>query len=68
MPQVMTKAENDDEDFLFLFYPETDSAVAHGRASLARIKAQPVQGPKTTTTAFLGQAKAISTWPGCFTG
>lgn len=64
VPQVMTKAENDDEDFLFLFYPETDSAVAHGRASLARIKAQPDQGPKTTTTAFLGQAKAISTWPG----
>lgn len=64
VPQVMTKSENDDEDFLFLFYPETDSAVAHGRASLARIISQPELGPKTSAAAFLGQVKAISAWPG----
>ena len=64
VPQVMTKSENDDEDFLFLFYPETDSAVAHGRASLARIKAQADIGPKTSALGFMGQVKAISTWPG----
>lgn len=64
VPQVMTKSENDDEDFLFLFYPETDSAVAHGRASLARIRAQANLGPKTSALGFMGQVKAISTWPG----
>lgn len=64
VPQVMTKSENDDEDFLFLFYPETDSAVAHGRASLARIRAQADLGPKTSALGFMGQVKAISTWPG----
>ncbi len=64
VPQVMTKPVNDEEDFLFLFYPETDSAVAHGRASLSRIRNQPNPGPKTTAAAFLGQVKAISSWPG----
>ena len=64
VPQVMTKSENDDEDFLFLFYPETDNAVAHGRASLARIRAQADLGPKTSALGFMGQVKAISTWPG----
>lgn len=64
VPQVMTKSENDDEDFLFLFYPETDCAVAHGRASLARIRGQNNLGPKTSAVAFLDQAKAIATWQG----
>ncbi len=64
VPQVMTKSENDDQDFLFLFYPETESAVAHGRASLARIRAQADLGPKTSALGFMGQVKAISTWPG----
>ncbi|MGP4669511.1 alpha/beta fold hydrolase [Agrobacterium pusense] len=64
VPQVMTKSENNDDDFLFLFYPETESAVAQGRASLARIRAQPDQGPNISALAFMGQANAISTWPG----
>lgn len=62
--QVMTRPENDADDFLFLFYPETETAVAAGRASLARIAAQPDLGPKVTAAAFLGQVKAISAWPG----
>jgi pimeloyl-ACP methyl ester carboxylesterase len=62
--QVMTKPQNDAEDFLFLFYPETETAVAAGRASLARIAAQPDLGPKVATASFLGQVKAISAWPG----
>lgn len=64
VPQLMTKSENDEEDFLFLFYPETESAVAHGRASLARINAQPDLGPKTSAMSFMTQVKAISSWPG----
>ena len=64
VPQIMTKSENNEEDFLFLFYPETESAVAHGRASLARINAQPDLGPKTSAVAFMAQVKAISAWPG----
>lgn len=64
VPQVMTRPVNDDADFLFLFYPETETAVAAGRASLARITAQPDRGPPVTAEAFLAQARAISAWPG----
>lgn len=64
VPQIMTKSASDEEDFLFLFYPETDSAVAHGRASLARINAQPDLGPKTSAVAFMTQVKAFAAWPG----
>jgi pimeloyl-ACP methyl ester carboxylesterase len=35
--QVMTKPENDDEDLLYLFFPETQSARDAGSASLRRI-------------------------------
>ncbi|CCD84603.1 conserved protein of unknown function [Bradyrhizobium sp. ORS 285] len=62
--QVMTKPENGPDDFLFLFYPETETAVAAGRASLARIATQPQLGPKVTAASFMAQVKAISTWPG----
>lgn len=62
--QVMTKPVNDADDFLFLFHPETETAVAAGRASHARISAQPNRGPSVSAASFLGQVKAISTWPG----
>lgn len=64
VPQAMTRAVNDEADFLFLFYPETESAMAAGRASLARIAAQPGRGPAVTAEAFLAQAQAIAAWPG----
>lgn len=64
VPQVMTRAENDENDFLFLFYPETETAAAAGRASLARIAGQPGRGPKVSAEGFMGQVKAISSWPG----
>lgn len=64
VPKVMTKAENDENDFLFLFYPDSDSAVSAGRGSLARIAKQSARGPKVTAEAFLAQVKAIATWPG----
>lgn len=64
VPQVMTRSVNEAEDFLFLFYPDTENAVALGRASLARIAAQPDPGPPVTAEAFMAQVKAITTWPG----
>ncbi|WP_207479145.1 alpha/beta fold hydrolase [Arenibaculum pallidiluteum] len=62
--QVMTKPETDEKDFLFLFYPETEAALASGRASRARITAQPDRGPNVTAAAFMAQMKAISSWGG----
>lgn len=63
--QVMTKAtDNDERDFLFLFYPETETAVAEGRASLKRIESQPNKGPGVSAAGFMGQIRAISTWQG----
>lgn len=35
--EVLTHAVNDDEDYLYLFFPETDAARAAGRASLRRL-------------------------------
>lgn len=64
VPQVMTRGVNDATDFLFLFYPETESAVASGQASLARIQGQPERGPVVSAEAFMAQVKAISAWPG----
>ncbi|MFQ6242651.1 alpha/beta fold hydrolase [Sinorhizobium meliloti] len=64
VPQVMTHSVNDEADFLFLFFPDTETAVVAGKASLARITAQPDIGPLVTAEAFMAQVKAISTWPG----
>lgn len=64
VPQVMTHAINDIDDFLFLFYPQSETAVAAGRTSLTRIEAQPDRGPRVTAEAFMAQVKAISSWQG----
>ncbi|MGB3070244.1 MAG: alpha/beta hydrolase [Ottowia sp.] len=64
VPQVMTRGVNDVDDFLFLFYPETETAVAAGRESLTRIAGQPERGPNVTAEAFMAQVKAISSWQG----
>src|SRR5262249_55357571 len=39
--QTMTKPENDDDDFLYLFFPDTEAGRAAGRASLQRIGTRP---------------------------
>lgn len=62
--QVMTRTENDEEDFLFLFYPPTASAIDSGRASLRRIASQSSRGPSVTAAAFLAQVQAITGWRG----
>ncbi|AJY45839.1 alpha/beta fold hydrolase [Martelella endophytica] len=61
---VMTRPENGEDDFLFLFYPETDCAVSAGRASLSRVLGQRARGPRVTAESFVRQVKAISAWPG----
>lgn len=64
VPQIMTKPDNDAEDFLFLFYPGSESAVAAGRSSLARLAAIPDRGPPVSAVSFMGQVTAVSSWPG----
>jgi pimeloyl-ACP methyl ester carboxylesterase len=64
VPQVMTKPVNDLVDFLFLFYPETISAVEAGRKSIERILSNPDRGPDVSAEAFMAQVKAISSWQG----
>lgn len=64
VPQVMTHAINDIDDFLFLFFPESATAVAAGRACLTRIAEQPNRGSGVTAEAFMAQVKAISSWQG----
>ncbi|MFE9445112.1 alpha/beta fold hydrolase [Streptomyces sp. NPDC006602] len=63
--QVMSKPVNVDEDFLYLFYPETEEAVTAGRASLQRLETRlkeshAVVGPE----AVRGQLGAISSFKG----
>ena len=36
--QVAGRGANTEEDFLFLFYPETESGVSHGRSQLDRLR------------------------------
>lgn len=58
--QVAGKPVNDDADFLYLFFPETEDGVAAGQAHLARLKhrAEPAEpmvseaGVKAMMTAF----------------
>ncbi|MCX5355811.1 alpha/beta fold hydrolase [Streptomyces mirabilis] len=63
--QTMAKPVNVTEDFLYLFFPETEQAIAAGRASLQRLEhrlkdSQAVVGPE----AVRGQLGAISSFKG----
>jgi pimeloyl-ACP methyl ester carboxylesterase len=60
--EVMLHPVNAEADFLFLFFPETATAIAEGRAHLARLPAE--RGPPVSGPAFLRQVKAFSQWPG----
>jgi pimeloyl-ACP methyl ester carboxylesterase len=62
--EVMAHPVNAEEDFLFLFFPETESARAAGRAYYQRLLSQPDRGPAVTAQAFMNQIKAFSSWPG----
>ncbi|GGZ25944.1 alpha/beta hydrolase [Streptomyces olivaceoviridis] len=63
--QTMSKPVNVAEDFLYLFFPETEEATAAGRASLERLEyrlkdSQAVVGPE----AVRGQLGAIGSFKG----
>jgi pimeloyl-ACP methyl ester carboxylesterase len=62
--EVMTHPVNDEEDFLFLFFPETETARAAGRAHLRRLAGAPDRGPPVSGPSFMNQVKAFSAWPG----
>ncbi|MFI7143013.1 alpha/beta fold hydrolase [Streptomyces massasporeus] len=63
--QIVSKAVNDDEDFLYLFFPDTEAARAAGQASLRRLEhrlnqSRAVVGPEGVR----GQLQAVSTFAG----
>lgn len=59
--EVVTKDVLDDEDFLFLFFPDTAEGRAAGRAHLDLI-AVDATGPAVTMSAALQQRRAIVSW------
>lgn len=61
--EVAGKPVNDDEDFLYLFFPETASATAAGRRHLARLgrRAEPF-GPQVGPESVMAQMKALGKW------
>ncbi|MFF8593859.1 alpha/beta fold hydrolase [Streptomyces sp. NPDC015220] len=63
--QVVTKAANGDEDFLYLFFPETERARKAGLASLRRLDHRLAQsGAVVGPEAVKAQLTAISTFGG----
>ncbi|GGT09295.1 MULTISPECIES: alpha/beta fold hydrolase [Streptomyces] len=63
--QTLSKPVNDEEDFLYLFFPQTDPARAVGRASLGRLQrrlraSRTVVGPE----AVRAQLVAVGTFEG----
>jgi pimeloyl-ACP methyl ester carboxylesterase len=62
--KVATKPVSDDEDFLVLFYPETETAISAGRESIDRIKHVQNKAPDVTVDSFMRQGQALGTWEG----
>ncbi|KAA0073971.1 alpha/beta hydrolase [Tardiphaga sp. P9-11] len=64
VPEVMSHPVNGEEDFLFLFFPETETARAAGRAYFKRVAEVSDRGPAVTASSFMNQIKAFSAWEG----
>jgi pimeloyl-ACP methyl ester carboxylesterase len=63
--QTTGKPDNGDEDFLYLFFPETDKARAAGLASLRRLDTRLTQSKAAVSAeAFRGQLAAIGGFKG----
>jgi pimeloyl-ACP methyl ester carboxylesterase len=62
--ETMAHRENDENDFLFLFFADSDTSRAAGREHLARLAGVADRVPPVTGPAFMGQMKAISVSPG----
>ena len=58
--QVAGRGANTEEDFLFLFYPETESGVSHGRSQLDRLRTRlDVSGAVVSAEASAASIEAI---------
>lgn len=64
VPEIATKPGNEDEDFLFLFFTDTETGRAAGKANLARIKAVADKGPPVAMESVIRQGKALGAWAG----
>lgn len=62
--EVMSRGANGAEDFLFLFFPETETARAAGLAYLRRLEVNADRGPVVSTQAVMNQFKAFGGWAG----
>lgn len=62
--QIAGKPVDDDEDYLTLFFPDSDAGRAAGRAYLTRLKAQKDIGPLPTMAAVQAQGVAMGRWQG----
>ncbi len=62
--EVAGKPVNVDEDYLTLFFPDSDDGRAAGRAYLARLKAQKDIGPLPSMAAVQAQGMAMGRWQG----
>jgi pimeloyl-ACP methyl ester carboxylesterase len=61
--EVAAKPVNDDEDFLYMFYPETEHARSAGMESLHRIgAAQLEESPGISPQAIGAQGTALAAW------
>jgi pimeloyl-ACP methyl ester carboxylesterase len=61
--RIAAKADADEDDLLYLFYPETDTGRAAGRQHLANVSTRlAAGGPGVTQQAALGQITAIGTY------
>ncbi|KAA1004055.1 alpha/beta hydrolase [Paraburkholderia panacisoli] len=59
--EIAPKETVDDEDYLFLFFADSETSRAAGRANLARIAADN-DGPATPMLSVMNQLKAIVNW------
>lgn len=62
--ETMAHGQNNADDFLFLFFADSDSSRAAGRAHLARLASVVDRVPAVTGAAFMDQLKAIGASPG----
>ncbi|KQY10042.1 alpha/beta hydrolase [Mycobacterium sp. Root135] len=65
--EILTHAVNDDEDYLHLFFPETERARAAGLASLRRLDVRlDASGAAVQDDTYRGQLTAVATFAGFY--
>ena len=65
--EILTHATNDDEDYLHLFFPETERARAAGLASLRRLDVRlATSGAAVQDETYRGQLTAVATFAGYY--